>query len=175
MIPRQGRQWIRGGSVFGSVLTGIFGRKTSKKGHKHSRRSKKARSSESSVSNSSSGTRKKLTQQTKDLISAIQEHVVPLLESKNKKSEEFISKNRVLFALNRAAQRSLKRDDVFGNLNQLKAEAKEANKIVAEFLDCREQQGKDSCASVSLIAPKCALCGSPCRKCVGSLSLIAIV
>lgn len=156
-----------GSSIIDKVITSIFGSKApSRKTRKKSRRPSKQVRSKRSDDNSSSGVAKKMTKQTRKLVVAIQENVLPLLEADSRAfDEDLISKNRLLFALNRAAERALKRKDVFGHLEQLKAEADEAEEVVAEFLD--KEIGKDSSkGQISLMAAKCALCGAPCVKCV---------
>lgn len=106
------------------------------------------------------------------LINSIRDHALPLLKLKAVNSDDdedpddMVGKNRMLFALNRAAERALKRSNVFGPLKQLRAEAQEADDIVEKFLEKEEIQGTVK-PKMSLVAPKCALCGSPCKNCVG--------
>ncbi|XP_028966442.1 uncharacterized protein LOC108863764 [Galendromus occidentalis] len=173
-LGESSHRWSRGGGVIGKVLKGIFGRKPSKKSRKASRkRSKDTRSKESDDSLSSDSV-ERLTKQTEKLIAAIHDQVLPLLETESEDSPDIISKNRVLFALNRAAQRALKRRDVFGDLEQLRAEENEADRVVADFLE--KETGRDSTRiQSSSIASKCASCGAPCQKCVGSGNYFRII
>ncbi|XP_022663640.1 uncharacterized protein LOC111271342 [Varroa jacobsoni] len=96
----------------------------------------------------------------KELIQALTVHVLPLLEQPPKETEgATVSKNRVLFALNHAAEKALKKKNVFGRLEQLRTEAREADSVVADFLE------KDCDTRLAAMAPKCAACGAPCKKC----------
>lgn len=125
------------------------------------RRARKLGSDDSSPKSSS----QRLTRQTKKLIDAIRDHVLPLLRvNPDSENGHVIGKNRMLFALNRAAERALTRRAVFGNLKQLEAEAREADDIVEEFLEKDDHHGYGP--QVSLVAPKCALCGANCQRCV---------
>ncbi|OQR66687.1 E3 ubiquitin-protein ligase Su(dx)-like [Tropilaelaps mercedesae] len=94
------------------------------------------------------------------LIEALSVHVLPLLEIQPNESENaLVSKNRVLFALNHAAGKALQRENVFDRLKQLRSEARQADTIVASFLE------KEGDTRLAAVAAKCAACGSLCSRC----------